>query len=80
MKRKGIAALLTMSMVLAAGGTGGAVVSAAEDPVTFKVAVMLNPLCKDEDFNNQEAYKRQRRPQEYILSGSPFLQQMQMIK
>ena len=71
MKRKGIAALLTMSMVLAAGGTGGAVVSAAEDPVTFKVAVMLNPLCKDEDFNNQ---------QEYILSGSPFLQQMQMIK
>ena len=58
MKRKGIAALLTMSMVLAAGGTGGAVVSAAEDPVTFKVAVMLNPLCKDEDFNNQEAYKK----------------------
>lgn len=58
MRRKGIAALLTMSMVLAAGGTGGAVVSAAEDPVTFKVAVMLNPLCKDEDFNNQEAYKK----------------------
>ena len=45
MKRKGIAALLTMSMVLAAGGTGGAVVSAAEDPVTFKVAVMLNQMC-----------------------------------
>ena len=57
MKRKGIAALLALSMVLAAGGTGGMKVSAAEDTVTFKIAVLLNPLNKDEDFNNQEAYK-----------------------
>lgn len=53
MKRKGIAALLALSMVLAAGGTGGMKVSAAEDTVTFKIAVLLNPLNKDEDFNNQ---------------------------
>ena len=58
MKRKGIAALLALSMVLAAGGTGGMKVSAAEDTVTFKIAVLLNPLNKDEDFNNQEAYKK----------------------
>ena len=74
MKRKGIAALLALSMVLAAGGTGGMKVSAAEDTVTFKIAVLLNPLNKDEDFN------KQKRQPVFILSGFLFQQLRQGIR
>ena len=51
------ALLMVMIMLVGMVGIGG--IAAAEDnePITFKIAVSLNPLCKDEDFNNKAIFK-----------------------